>query len=63
MSGSGDAPGGDSPLLPLLDTSLAVQVPLAIDAERAARWASGVREAREAWVSDFGGAQFSLGRA
>jgi hypothetical protein len=54
---------GEAPLLPLLETSLAIQVPLAIDAERAARWAAGVRDAREAWVSDFGGAQFSLGRA
>jgi hypothetical protein len=51
------------PLLPLLETSLAVQLPAAVDVERAARWAAGVREAREAWVSDFGGAQFSLGRA
>lgn len=50
-------------MLALLETSLAIQVPLAVDAERAARWAAGVREAREAWVSDFGGSQFSLGRA
>jgi hypothetical protein len=57
------ARGGEASLLALLDTTLAVQVPLAVDAERAARWAAGVREAREAWVSDFGGAQFSLGRA
>jgi hypothetical protein len=49
--------------LPLLETSLAIQVPLAVDEERAARWAAGVREARKAWVNDFGGAQFSLGRA
>lgn len=62
MSG-GVAGGGEAPLLPLLETSLAIELPLAIDAERAARWAAGVREAREAWVSDFGGAQFSLGRA
>ena len=61
MSGGGE--GGGGPLLPLLDTSLAVQLPLAVDAARAASWAAGVRAAREAWVSDFGGSQFSLGRA
>ena len=43
--------------------SLAVRMTGAIDAERAARWAAGVREARAEWVSDFDGSQFSLGRA
>jgi hypothetical protein len=53
----------DGPLQPLLATALALRAKGAIDRERAAQWAEGVRAAREAWVSDFGGAQFSLGRA
>jgi len=51
------------PLAALLATSLAVHVRAAVDAERASRWARGVCDAREHWVSDFDGAQFSLGRA
>lgn len=47
----------------LLASSLAVRVRGAIDPSLAARWAAGVLSAREAWVADFGGAQFSLGRA
>jgi hypothetical protein len=47
----------------LLEGSLAVRARGALDAERARRWAAGVRAARDAWVTDFGGAQFSLGRA
>jgi hypothetical protein len=47
----------------LLAGSLAVRVRGAVDAALAARWAAGVRSAREAWVNDFDGAQFSLGRA
>ena len=49
--------------LPLLATSLAVRVRGAVSPERAAQWASGVCAARDAWITDFGGAQFSLGRA
>ncbi len=49
--------------VPLLAKSLGVRFKEAIDRERAARWAAGVRAARHAWVTDFGGAQFSLGRA
>jgi hypothetical protein len=54
--------GGDA-LRPLLAASLAIHARAAVDPERAARWAEGVRSAREEWVTDFGGAQFSLGRA
>ena len=50
-------------LLPLLATSLAVRVRGAVSAERAEAWAVGVAGAREAWVSDFGGEQFTVGRA
>jgi hypothetical protein len=51
-------------LLPLLDgTTLAVHMRAAIDPTAAATWASGVLAARASWVTDFGGAQFSLGRA
>ncbi len=46
-----------------LDDELAVHVRGAIDGARAAAWAEGVRNARAEWVTDFGGAQFSLGRA
>ena len=53
----------DAPLVGLLDEALAVRVKKAISAEQAAEWARGVVRAREHWVSDFGGAQFSLGRA
>jgi len=59
---AGDA-GGKGALYALLDTSLAVRMTGAIDGERAARWAAGVRDARAEWVSDFDGSQFSLGRA
>jgi hypothetical protein len=60
VAADGGGPGG---LRALLATSLAVRMAGAIDAERAARWAAGVRAARAEWVSDFGGSQFSLGRA
>ncbi|AKU94321.1 hypothetical protein AKJ09_00985 [Labilithrix luteola] len=46
-----------------LDGALALHVHSAIDASLASSWAEGVRSARAAWVSDFDGAQFSLGRA
>lgn len=52
-----------APLLPGLASQLAVWVRGAVEPEQAARWAAGVRDARAAWLSDFGGAQFSLGRA
>jgi hypothetical protein len=53
----------DGALLPLLAESLAVRVRGAVDGSRAASWAAGVVAARSEWVTDFGGAQFSLGRA
>ena len=71
-AGAGDAGAGTAgvgaagvkgELRALLSTSLAVRMTGAIDAERAARWAAGVRGARADWVSDFDGSQFSLGRA
>lgn len=43
--------------------ALALHVRSAVDASLASSWAEGVRAARSSWVSDFGGAQFSLGRA
>ena len=43
--------------------SLALRVEQAIDPGVAARWAAAVASARSEWVSDFGGSQFSLGRA
>lgn len=55
--------GFDAPLVGLLDEALAVRVKRAIPEDRARAWAEGVVRAREGWVSDFGGAQFSLGRA
>ncbi len=33
------------------------------DAARCSTWVNGIRGARHAWTDDFGGAQFSLGRA
>ena len=50
-------------LLPRLAGALALRARGAVAADRAAAWAAGVRAARAAWVTDFGGAQFSLGRA
>jgi hypothetical protein len=47
----------------VLSRSLAVCVRGAVEAERATAWAAGVVAARAAWVNDFEGAQFSLGRA
>lgn len=51
------------PLGPVLREALAVRVREAIEPGRAASWVEGVVAARAAWVTDFGGAQFSLGRA
>lgn len=42
---------------------LAVKLAGAVDRDRCAAWAAATLAARDAWVSDFGGAQFSLGRA
>jgi hypothetical protein len=50
-------------LRPLLATTLALRVPGAVSRETAARWTAGVLVARKAWVRDFGGEQFTLGRA
>jgi hypothetical protein len=50
-------------LAPLLASSLAVRVRAAVTPEQAEAWAAGVQAARDAWVSDFDGAQFSVGRA
>jgi hypothetical protein len=50
-------------LWPLPADCLALRMRGAIDGERVAAWAAGVRAARESWVTDFGGAQFSVGRA
>jgi hypothetical protein len=47
----------------VVDSSLALRVPGAIDREQARAWANGVRSARATWNRDFDGAQFSLGRA
>lgn len=55
----------EAPLLGRLDEAdvLAVRVRGAIDADRAGAWARATLAARGDWVSDFGGQQFSLGRA
>jgi len=58
-----DAPRGTTPLLPLLGDSVAVRVREALSPERAGAWAEGALRAESSWVRDFGGAQFSLGRA
>jgi hypothetical protein len=46
-----------------LESSLAIRIQRAVDPQRAAAWAAGVRDARADWVTDFDGEQFSLGRA
>lgn len=53
------------PLGPYLlqGNALAVRVRHAVGEALAARWAAAVEEAKSAWVEDFGGSQFSLGRA
>src|SRR5688572_13565300 len=40
-----------------------VVLPHHFSPERCARWVSGVYESRNEWTSDFGGEQFTLGRA
>jgi hypothetical protein len=57
------APGDLDTLAPLLGASLAVRVRGAVSVEQAEAWAAGVHDARDAWVSDFGGEQFTVGRA
>ena len=57
------ANSGLDALAPLLSTSLVVRVRGAVSAERAEAWAVGVHGARDAWVSDFEGEQFTVGRA
>jgi hypothetical protein len=54
---------GDGALAPLLATSLAARIRGAISPEQAEGWAAGVQAARDAWVRDFDGEQFSVGRA
>lgn len=54
---------GAGPFLSELEGALAIQKDAAVDAARARAWAEGVRAGREHWHRDFGGAQFSLGRA
>lgn len=65
MKGLVEAPvaRGAEPLASLLATSLAVRVRDAISRERSEAWTAGVVAARDAWVSDFDGEQFCLGRA
>ena len=54
---------GSPPLLSRLDSSAAVVVHGAAGASEAGELASRVLAARESWTSDFGGEQFTLGRA
>jgi hypothetical protein len=49
--------------LTTLRTELAVRIRRAVPIAKAREWAAGVKEARAHWISDFGGAQYSLGRA
>jgi hypothetical protein len=46
-----------------LASSCAVVVEAHLSAEQCARWVEGVYRARDVWTHDFGGEQFSLGRA
>ena len=46
-----------------LASSCAVVIEGHFSPDQCARWVSGVYDAREAWTHDFGGEQFSLGRA
>jgi hypothetical protein len=54
---------GRTAIVPLLAGALGVRIRRALAPERAAAWAKGVHAARDAWHRDFGGSQFSLGRA
>ncbi len=55
-----DDPFGAYALLPQTG---AVVIPAVYDREACSRWTGGVYRAREQWNHDFGGEQFSLGRA
>lgn len=46
-----------------LSSSCGVVIERHFTTEQCARWALGVQAAREVWTHDFGGEQFSLGRA
>ena len=46
-----------------LDAHIGALVRGHFDPARCARWVSRIRDARDQWTDDFGGAQFSLGRA
>jgi hypothetical protein len=46
-----------------LGGALALRVPDAVAPASCARWVAGVQAARRDWTTDFGGEQFSLGRA
>jgi hypothetical protein len=55
-------PRADGALL-ALESSCAVVIEHHFSDERCARWVEGVYAARHGWTHDFGGEQFSLGRA
>jgi hypothetical protein len=61
----GDAPEARDPglLRRALSTSFALHLRGRLDRETCARWTAGVLAARSEWNVDFGGEQFSLGRA
>ncbi len=54
---------GSPALIDELSRHAAVVIREALPPAQAARWAKAVRAAKRAWVADFGGDQFSLGRA
>lgn len=59
-----DVAGADvARLLPVLAQSLALRIRAAVDRAQVDAWAGAVRAARASWVTDFGGAQHSVGRA
>jgi hypothetical protein len=55
--------GRDRDVQGALASACAVVVEGAFSEEECARWALGVYSARDVWTHDFGGEQFSLGRA
>lgn len=57
------ARAGGAAFLDLLAQHLAVKVPGLLGAEECERWLRRIRSARPFWIEDFGGDQFSLGRA
>ena len=54
---------GPKDALAVLADTAAVVIPGHFDRPQCARWADGIYAARAAWTHDFGGEQFSLGRA